>query len=306
MRLIAHRDQCIDNCSRSSSPSCLPVDWPAAAVTGRRRPRRHRQLPGGSATEPDADGRHGLRLGVETPRWRQRWRSSTARRPERGRSPTPGVEFRLSGTFDDTTRFHATKEGHAAITGTLQPHCAPCNPNRWIHFYLPPLAPSANIAGDYTLTFTADRRVRCLSEPVRTYAATLVPVTTPITRPTRSYERHRQRRGIPRGLQQLFDWRRRRLLRGVVWRSARRSGPRGAGRTDDIFRAWRGSRGLRDKRVHHLGSRSTASLTPANCSRPWAHVTAALPGRPPLRAPVHFQKPSADFDAAITASQRRR
>jgi hypothetical protein len=84
-------------------------------------------------------------------------------------------EFRLSGTFDDTTRFQATKEGHAAVTRTLQPHCAPCNPNRWIHFYLPPLAPSANIAGDYTLTVTADSACAAFPNPVRTYAATLVP-----------------------------------------------------------------------------------------------------------------------------------
>jgi hypothetical protein len=84
-------------------------------------------------------------------------------------------EFRLSGTFDDTTRFNATKEGHTAVTSTLQPYCAPCNPNRWIHFYLPLAAPSANIAGDYTLTFTADSACAVLPNVVRTYAARLAP-----------------------------------------------------------------------------------------------------------------------------------
>jgi hypothetical protein len=89
-----------------------------------------------------------------------------------------GGEFRLAGTFDDTTRFKATKEGHIAVTSTLQAHCAPCNPNRWIHFFLPLVAPSANIAGDYTLTFTADSACAVLPNTVRTYAATLVPVTS--------------------------------------------------------------------------------------------------------------------------------
>ena len=100
--------------------------------------------------------------------------------PQAGKTTTADAsgQFSLSGTFDDTTRFRATKEGHVAATGTLQPHCAPCNPNRWIHFYLPPLVPSANIAGHYTLTFTADGACAALPSAVRTYAATLVPVTT--------------------------------------------------------------------------------------------------------------------------------
>jgi hypothetical protein len=87
-------------------------------------------------------------------------------------------EFSLSGTFDDATRFRATKEGHVAATGTLQPHCAPCNPNRWIHFYLPPVVPSAQIAGHYTLTLTADAACAAFPSAVRTYEATLAPVTT--------------------------------------------------------------------------------------------------------------------------------
>jgi hypothetical protein len=82
-------------------------------------------------------------------------------------------EFSLSGTFDDTTRFRASKDGHITVTMTLGPFCAPCNPNRWVHFYLPPVAPSANIAGDYTLTFTADSACAVVPSAVRTYAATL-------------------------------------------------------------------------------------------------------------------------------------
>ena len=112
------------------------------------------------------------------------WRSLAGARVEVVNGPQAGTwtltdgrgEFRLSGTFDDTTRFQATKDGHAPVTGTLQPHCAACNPNRWIHFLLPLLASSPNIAGDYTLTFTADGGCAALPNTVRTYAATLVPV----------------------------------------------------------------------------------------------------------------------------------
>jgi hypothetical protein len=112
------------------------------------------------------------------------WRSLAGARVEVVDGPQAGTwtstdgrgEFRLSGTFDDTSRFQATKEGHAPVTATLQPHCAACNPNRWIHFNLPLLAPSANIAGDYTLIFTADSACAALPSTVRTYAATLVPV----------------------------------------------------------------------------------------------------------------------------------
>jgi carboxypeptidase family protein len=100
--------------------------------------------------------------------------------PQAGRSTITSArgEFSLSGAFDDTTRFRATKEGHVPLTSTLQPHCAPCNPNRWIHFYLPLLVPSADIAGNYTLTVTADGACAAFPSAVRTYAATLVPVRT--------------------------------------------------------------------------------------------------------------------------------
>src|SRR4029453_18122197 len=77
--------------------------------------------------------------------------------PQAGLSATVDArgEFRLTGAFDETTHFRASKEGHVAATYALPPICLPCNPNWWLHFYLEALAPHANIAGEYTLTFIA-------------------------------------------------------------------------------------------------------------------------------------------------------
>lgn len=87
-------------------------------------------------------------------------------------------EFSLRGAFDDTTRFRATQEGYASATETLGPFCAPCNPNRWIHFELEVLAPPVDIAGDYTVTFTADPACAGglpLEVRTRTYTTTIPP-----------------------------------------------------------------------------------------------------------------------------------
>ena len=88
--------------------------------------------------------------------------------------------FSLTGTFDETTRFRASKEGHVTATGTLRPSCAACNPHRWIFFYLESPIPPTNIAGDYTLTFIAD--AACASLPnemrTRTYAANISPASS--------------------------------------------------------------------------------------------------------------------------------
>jgi hypothetical protein len=97
--------------------------------------------------------------------------------PQAGLSTTADArgEFRLTGAFDGTTHFRATKEGHVAATGPLPPVCANCRPNFWIHFYLETLAPYANIAGDYTLTFIADSACADLPNEARTrtYGATV-------------------------------------------------------------------------------------------------------------------------------------
>jgi hypothetical protein len=97
--------------------------------------------------------------------------------PQAGLSTTTDAAggFRLSGTFDNTSRFRATKEGHIAATWPLPPSCAPCNPNWWIHFYLEALAPHPNIVGDYSVTFIADSACTDLPTDMRTrtYGATV-------------------------------------------------------------------------------------------------------------------------------------
>jgi len=78
--------------------------------------------------------------------------------PQAGLTTTADAagHFSLSGTFDETTRFRATKSGHVTSTRTLQPFCAPCHPNWWINFSLEVLTPPVNMAGEYTATFIAD------------------------------------------------------------------------------------------------------------------------------------------------------
>ena len=58
-------------------------------------------------------------------------------------------EFRLTGTFDETTHFRATKDGHVAATKAFPPACPPCNPDWWIHFYLEADSPHVDISGDH-------------------------------------------------------------------------------------------------------------------------------------------------------------
>lgn len=99
--------------------------------------------------------------------------------PQAGRSTTSrdNGEFSLTGTVDDTTRFRAIKEGHVTATATILPICDRCNPKRWVHFYLSPLNAPVALAGDYTLTFTAESTCANLPDELRTrtYAATIAP-----------------------------------------------------------------------------------------------------------------------------------
>ncbi len=103
--------------------------------------------------------------------------------PQVGLSATTAADgqFLITGTVDDTTRVRATKEGHVTATGALTPVCTTCNPSsRYIYFYLSVLAPPISIAGDYTLTITADSACT-LPEDVRTrtYSATIAADTNP-------------------------------------------------------------------------------------------------------------------------------
>jgi len=89
-------------------------------------------------------------------------------------------DFLLTGTFDDSVTFRASKDGYIPATGTLR--CAPlCDPGyRGISFALAVFAPPAPVAGDYTLTFTANTVCTTLPQAVRTrsYAATITPSST--------------------------------------------------------------------------------------------------------------------------------
>jgi hypothetical protein len=117
------------------------------------------------------------------------WRSLAGARVEVVDGPLAGLstttdangEYRLTGAFDETTRFRATKEGHVAATWPLPAVCDRCNPQWWIHFYLAALAAPVSIAGDYALTFVADGACASLPDDVRTrtYAATVTLTSRP-------------------------------------------------------------------------------------------------------------------------------
>src|SRR5688572_6793662 len=79
--------------------------------------------------------------------------------------------FVLSGRFDATTRFRASKDGHEARTQPWNCSVAVClganNAQPWLGFSLTVLEPSVNIAGDHILTFTADSACTDLPEIAR-------------------------------------------------------------------------------------------------------------------------------------------
>jgi hypothetical protein len=109
--------------------------------------------------------------------------------PQAGTSTTSNGDggFWLAGTFDDTTRFRATREGHVAETATLRP-CIDCNGWR-LYFGLDLLVPPVSLAGDYSLTFIAHSACEGLPEYVRTrtYAAT-VTSRSPSDRPATAFD----------------------------------------------------------------------------------------------------------------------
>jgi hypothetical protein len=86
-------------------------------------------------------------------------------------------EFRLAGEFDPTTRFRASAEQHRDMVRVLPPRCDRCNPNWWLYFSLETEAASVDLAGEYSLTFIADRACTMLPEEFRqrTYPATVTP-----------------------------------------------------------------------------------------------------------------------------------
>ncbi len=94
--------------------------------------------------------------------------------PQAGTSTTSDARgaFSLTGTFDSTTRFRATKEGYVAATQSFNSIAF----TKSIYFVLEGLAAPVNLAGNYTLTFMADSA--CADQlptevRTRTYAATI-------------------------------------------------------------------------------------------------------------------------------------
>ena len=102
--------------------------------------------------------------------------------PSAGRSSTPGADgmFSLAGTFDSNTTFRAEAAGHSAQVRTWSCARLPCGDvpggaRPYLLFYLARLEASIDLAGEYTLTFDADRACTDLPEAVRSrsYAATI-------------------------------------------------------------------------------------------------------------------------------------
>lgn len=105
--------------------------------------------------------------------------------PQTGTSTTADAtgEFSLSGTFDGTTRFLATQDGHAAATQVWNcsvPDCA-YGARPWLGFYLDVAATPVDLAGEYTVTFIADSACTDLPPTLRTrtYSATIAPDPDP-------------------------------------------------------------------------------------------------------------------------------
>jgi hypothetical protein len=87
--------------------------------------------------------------------------------------------FVLTGPFDRTTPFRATKAGYLEATRTLQTSSPTGSP--FVIFYLQPVGPPANIAGEYDVTLAVDST--CADLPpeslTRSHVATIARRTDP-------------------------------------------------------------------------------------------------------------------------------
>ena len=96
-------------------------------------------------------------------------------------------EFSLTGAFAEDTQFRATMNGHEERTQTWNCSVASCpgptGARPWLGFYLSVLAPSVNLAGSYTLTFTAD--AACTDLPANVRARSYPVVVTAQSAPDR-------------------------------------------------------------------------------------------------------------------------
>jgi len=91
-----------------------------------------------------------------------------------------GGHFTYTGTFAPSVTFRVSKDGYNSATTTSMSSAPGGRP--WAYVRLAPVDAPADIAGDYTLTFTAD--ASCTSLPAdartRTYAATIAATPDPL------------------------------------------------------------------------------------------------------------------------------
>ena len=89
-----------------------------------------------------------------------------------------GGRYSMPGTFTQSSiTLIASKEGYSPQAWTFPPRGRPVEGGIWgFSFSLEPLAPSANLAGEYTLTLTADNACTTLPEAARTrtYTASII------------------------------------------------------------------------------------------------------------------------------------
>jgi hypothetical protein len=104
--------------------------------------------------------------------------------PQAGASATADAagQFSLSGAFEKTTRFRATKDGYVTATQTWSCSVPSCpddvgSSRPWLGFYLAAHGSSVNMAGNFTLTFIADSACTAIPTELRTrsYAVTVGP-----------------------------------------------------------------------------------------------------------------------------------
>lgn len=85
--------------------------------------------------------------------------------------------FSMPGTFTQSAiTAVASKEGYSPVTWNFPTPGRPAEGGKWVAFRLEPLAPSANLTGEYTLTLTTDKACTTLPEEARTrtYTASVV------------------------------------------------------------------------------------------------------------------------------------
>jgi hypothetical protein len=82
--------------------------------------------------------------------------------------------FPLTGTFERADMFRASSDGY--VTATQGFATSSPGGTSWIIFYLPPVAPPVNLAGDYVLTIVADSTCTDVPSALRTrsYPASIV------------------------------------------------------------------------------------------------------------------------------------